>query len=154
MRCPYCLTDNDKVIDSRPNKENTAIRRRRMCTSCEKRFTTYEYIEQLPVQIVKKDGRRENFDREKMLKGLLTASRKRSIPLPQLELITDRIHNSIIGSDNREISSSRLGEMIMEELKKLDKVAYIRFASVYREFKDIKEFKKLVDDFFQNSKRR
>ena len=149
MRCPYCHTDNDRVIDSRPNKENTAIRRRRMCNNCEKRFTTYEYIEEFPVQIIKKDGRREDFKREKLLKGLMVACRKRSIPLEKLEKIADAIHEQMISSEQREVSSTEIGEMIMAHLKNLDKVAYVRFASVYREFKDIKEFKKLVDDFFK-----
>ncbi|MCK5269002.1 MAG: transcriptional repressor NrdR [Spirochaetes bacterium] len=146
MRCPYCFTDDDKVIDSRPNKENTAIRRRRMCNSCSKRFTTYEYIEKFPIQVIKKDGRREDFSRQKILNGLMIACRKRSIPYEKLEQIVEDIHEALIKSGQNEITVDVIGEYVTKHLKELDQVAYVRFASVYKEFKDIEEFKKAIDN--------
>lgn len=145
MRCPVCHTDDDKVVDSRPNKENTAIRRRRMCNACGKRFTTYEYIEEYPLQIVKKDGRREDFSREKVRNGLALACRKRNIPREQIERLVDEIFEQLIRTGLPEIPSSVVGERIMEKLCDTDPVAYVRFASVYREFNDVEEFKRTID---------
>jgi len=151
MRCPYCFEDNDKVIDSRPNKDNDAIRRRRLCNKCGKRFTTYEYTEKFPLQIIKKDGRREDFKREKILTGLLIACRKRRVPMKKIEKTADEIHDLLIRKEQNEISSAIIGELIMDKLQELDQVAYVRFASVYKEFKDIKEFKKTIDRLFTES---
>lgn len=148
MRCPFCQQDNDRVIDSRPNRDNTAIRRRRMCNSCAKRFTTYEYIENVPLQIIKKDGRREDFKRDKILNGIILACRKRSIPLEQIERIVDEIYEFLQRSDSHEVGSQVIGEQVMEKLQGIDQVAYVRFASVYKDFKDIKEFKKTIDQLF------
>lgn len=148
MRCPSCGKDEDRVIDSRPNKDNTAIRRRRFCNSCGKRFTTYEYVERVPVQIIKKDGRREDFSRDKIMNGLLLACRKRRIPVDAIEQIVEDIQDYLARSGKAEIPSALVGERIMKALQKLDKVAYVRFASVYRDFKDLKEFKKTIDRLF------
>lgn len=148
MRCPSCGKDEDRVVDSRPNKDNTAIRRRRFCNSCGKRFTTYEYVERVPVQIIKKDGRREDFSRDKIMNGLLLACRKRRIPVDAIEQIVEDIQDYLARSGKAELPSSLVGERIMKALQKLDKVAYVRFASVYRDFKDLKEFKKTIDRLF------
>lgn len=144
MRCPYCGEQNDKVIDSRPNRDNSAIRRRRACLNCEKRFTTYEYIEDFPVLVVKRDGRKEEFNREKIMQGLFTACRKRRVDLEKLEHIADTIHEELMRSSNREVSSTMIGEKILSLLKEVDHVAYIRFASVYRAFGDIGEFAEFI----------
>ena len=148
MRCPYCGKDEDKVVDSRPNRENTAIRRRRCCISCGQRFTTYEYVELIPIQIIKKDGRREDFSREKILNGLRMACRKRSIPVEKIEMIVENLQDYLAKTGKSEVPSKVIGERIMKALQKLDKVAYVRFASVYKEFKDLKEFKKTIDRLF------
>lgn len=148
MRCPSCGKDEDRVVDSRPNKDNTAIRRRRFCNSCGKRFTTYEYVERVPVQIIKKDGRREDFSRDKIMNGLLLACRKRRIPVDAIEQIVEDIQDYLARSGKTELPSSLVGERIMKALQKLDKVAYVRFASVYKDFKDLKEFKKTIDRLF------
>jgi len=129
-----------KVVDSRPTDEGLTIRRRRECTNCGKRFTTYEKIEQLPVFVVKKDGRRESFDRDKILKGLLKACEKRPISLKDLEALVQDVEKQVFNSLEQEITSQQIGQMVMERLKKLDEVAYVRFASVYRQFKDINTF--------------
>lgn len=144
MRCPYCGEQSDKVTDSRPNRDNSAIRRRRMCLVCEKRFTTYEYIEDFPVLVIKRDGRKEEFNREKIMQGLFTACRKRKIELEKLERIADTIHEDLMRDSNRETSSKMIGEKIMNLLKEIDHVAYIRFASVYKAFDDIKEFAEFI----------
>ncbi len=129
-----------KVVDSRPTDEGLTIRRRRECTKCGKRFTTYEKIEQLPVFVVKKDGRRESFDRDKILKGLLKACEKRPISLKDLEALVQDVEKQVFNSLEQEVTSQQIGQMVMERLKKLDEVAYVRFASVYRQFKDINTF--------------
>lgn len=140
MKCPFCYHAESKVVDSRPTDEGFTIRRRRECTKCGKRFTTYEKIEQLPVFVVKKDGRRESFDRNKILKGLLKACEKRPISLKDLEELVQDVEKQVFNSLEQEVTSQQIGQMVMERLKKLDEVAYVRFASVYRQFKDINTF--------------
>jgi len=140
MKCPFCYQAESKVVDSRPTDEGFTIRRRRECTKCGKRFTTYEKIEQLPVFVVKKDGRRESFDRNKILKGLLKACEKRPISLKDLEELVQDVEKQVFNSLEQEVTSQQIGQMVMERLKKLDEVAYVRFASVYRQFKDINTF--------------
>lgn len=140
MKCPYCGYSESKVIDSRPTDEGERIRRRRECLNCAKRFTTYEVIETVPVVVVKKDKSREAFDRNKLLNGLLRACEKRPIPLETLERIVDEIETLLQNSLDREVPSTLIGTYAMDKLKKVDEVAYVRFASVYREFKDINTF--------------
>ena len=140
MRCPYCSYSESKVIDSRPAEEGSTIRRRRECLSCGKRFTTYEIMERLPLLVVKKDGRRQSFDRVKLLNGMVRACEKRPVPMAELEVIVDDIEQELQNSLEREVSSVKIGEMVMDRLKNLDEVAYVRFASVYRQFKDINTF--------------
>src|SRR5258707_6271944 len=140
MKCPFCGFENDKVVDSRESKEADSIRRRRECLKCEKRFTTYERIDEIPYMVIKKDGRRERFERQKILQGLLKACEKRPVPTPKLEAIVDEIEAVVHEATERELTTTEIGEMIMHRLKKLDKVAYVRFASVYMDFKDVQEF--------------
>lgn len=140
MKCPYCGYSESKVIDSRPTDEGERIRRRRECSNCAKRFTTYEVIETVPVVVVKKDKSREAFDRNKLLNGLLRACEKRPVPLETLERIVDEIETLLQNSLDREVPSTLIGTYAMDKLKKVDEVAYVRFASVYREFKDINTF--------------
>lgn len=140
MKCPYCGYSESKVIDSRPTDEAERIRRRRECLNCAKRFTTYEVIETVPVVVVKKDKSREAFDRNKLLNGLLRACEKRPVPLETLERIVDEIETLLQNSLDREVPSTLIGTYAMDKLKKVDEVAYVRFASVYREFKDINTF--------------
>lgn len=146
MKCPFCNHLESKVIDSRLSKEGDIIRRRRECDQCQKRFTTYERVEETLPLVVKKDGRREPFDRNKIVNGLLKACEKRPISIEVIQKIVDRIEAELIEKGEREVLSSRLGERVMEELKNLDDVAYVRFASVYRSFKDIGEFVDLIKD--------
>lgn len=140
MKCPFCGNRDTKVIDSRPGKIEFEIRRRRECLQCIRRFTTYERLEQLPVMIVKKDNRREEFNREKILSGIMKACEKRAISMDQIEAVVDEIEQSLRERNDREIPSKIVGEKIIEALKKIDDVAYVRFASVYREFKDVADF--------------
>jgi len=140
MRCPFCAHDEDRVIDSRPSDEGSAIRRRRECIACGARFTTYEKVENLPLLVVKKDGTREHFDREKLISGILKSCEKRPVSTAQVEAIVNSIETSNQNSLKREVSSHEIGEMVMEGLKKIDEVAYVRFASVYRQFKDVNSF--------------
>lgn len=140
MRCPYCRTDDDRVIDSRSIGEGSAIRRRRKCLSCGKRFTTYERAELDPIRVIKKDMSRESFNREKVLKGLIRASEKRNISTEQLESIVSKVEARIAEEHDSEVSTSLIGELVIEELRNVDHVAYVRFASVYREFKDVEQF--------------
>ena len=150
MKCPFCGFEDSRVIDSRPTDEGSRIRRRRECTQCGKRFTTYEIIESLPIVVVKKDKSREPFDRNKVLSGLLRACEKRPVSLDRLEKAVDDIETQIQNSLEREVSTTKIGEYVMEQLMRIDDVAYIRFASVYRQFKDIKSFheaiRKLMED--------
>ena len=140
MRCPFCSYTESKVIDSRPAEEGASIRRRRECLSCGKRFTTYEIIERLPLLVVKKDGSRQSFDRTKVINGLVKACEKRPVSAEQIEKIADEIEQELQGMLEREVPSERVGERVMKHLKDLDEVAYVRFASVYRSFKDINTF--------------
>ena len=140
MKCPYCGYSESKVIDSRPADENSSIRRRRECLSCGKRFTTYETVESLPMVVVKKDGSRQSFERRKVLGGMIRACEKRPVPLAELEKIAEEIEQDLQNSREREISTEAIGEKVMERLRKVDQVAYVRFASVYRQFKDIDTF--------------
>jgi transcriptional repressor NrdR len=140
MRCPFCTHIEDKVVDSRESKDGDSIRRRRECMQCGRRFTSYERIDEIPYMVIKKDGRRETFDRSKIMAGLLRACEKRPISSVQLEAIVDSIEKFVQESSDREIATSELGKLIMSRLKALDKVAYVRFASVYLEFEDVSEF--------------
>ena len=145
MKCPYCGYDESKVIDSRPTDEGERIRRRRECLKCGKRFTTYEVIETVPIIVIKKDKSRESFDRNKLLNGLLRACEKRPVSIDTLERLVDEIEGSLQNSLDREVPSSLIGKYAMEKLKNIDEVAYVRFASVNREFKDIATFKEELD---------
>jgi transcriptional repressor NrdR len=140
MLCPFCGITSDKVVDSRENKEGDVIRRRRECLDCNRRFTTYERIDEIPYMVIKKDGRREPFERQKVLSGLLRAAEKRPVSMVQLEEIVSATENYVASSDERQCSTSRIGEFLMNRLRDVDKVAYVRFASVYREFEDEQEF--------------
>ncbi|MFN8008967.1 MAG: transcriptional regulator NrdR [Terriglobia bacterium] len=140
MKCPFCGHLEDKVVDSRESREGDVIRRRRECIKCERRFTSYERIDEIPYMVVKKDGSRERFERQKVLGGLLKACEKRPVSIGQLESIVNEIESYVQESSERERATSEIGELLMERLRKLDKVAYVRFASVYLDFKDIKEF--------------
>jgi len=140
MKCPFCKQDDDRVIDSRSAAEGTTIRRRRECRKCGRRYTTYERIEQTPIRVIKKDGRRVDFDRNKILAGLRKACEKRPIPTATLDRIVTEIETEIYDNYEKEVPSKVIGQMVMEKLKSLDKVAYVRFASVYREFKDVSDF--------------
>lgn len=145
MKCPYCEHSESKVIDSRESKSGFIIRRRRECLSCGKRFTTYERIEEIPYMVVKKDGRRQRFDSQQLLRGILKACEKRPIPLTTLEEIVEDVEAMLEERPEKEIAASEIGQYVMDRLKELDKVAYVRFASVYREFKDVMEFKKELE---------
>lgn len=140
MKCPFCNHLQDKVVDSRESKEGDAIRRRRECLACEKRYTTYERIDEVPYMVIKKDGRRERFDRQKLLQGLLKSCEKRPVPTGKLEALVDEVERFVHDAPERERNTSEIGELLMTRLRKLDKVAYVRFASVYLDFKDVKEF--------------
>ena len=140
MKCPFCGHLDSKVVDSRPAEDGSSIRRRRECLSCHKRFTTFEVMESLPVVVIKKDGSRQSFDRSKLLNGMIRACEKRPVPFDTLERIAEEIEQSLQNEMDREVSSTRIGEMVMDRLKEIDEVAYVRFASVYRQFKDISTF--------------
>ena len=140
MKCPYCGYLESKVVDSRPADEGASIRRRRECLSCHKRFTTYETVESLPLMVVKKDGSRQSFDRNKVMSGVIRACEKRPVPYQSMEALAAEIEQVLQNQMDREVSTARIGELVMERLKALDEVAYVRFASVYREFKDIGTF--------------
>jgi len=150
MKCPFCAHLESKVVDSRPAEEGASIRRRRECLVCHKRFTTYEMMESLPLVVIKKDGSRQSFDRNKVLSGLIRACEKRPVPYPALEEMVNEIEQVLQNKMEREVSSTEIGELVMERLKKADEVAYVRFASVYRQFKDINTFMaeltKLLED--------
>jgi transcriptional repressor NrdR len=140
MTCPFCGYREDKVIDSRESKEGDVIRRRRQCLKCERRFTTYERSDEIPYMVIKKDGRREKFDRQKVLAGLLRACEKRPVPMARLAEIVDEVETRLSETADREIPTTQVGEMLMDRLKGLDKIAYVRFASVYRDFQDVEAF--------------
>jgi len=145
MRCPFCDHQKDRVVDSREGKEGNVIRRRRECLSCKHRFTTYERMEDIPLIVVKKGGRRERFDRSKLSQGLLRACEKRSVAAHQLEELVEEIEKRFLETPDRELTSQEIGEYVMGRLKKIDKVAYVRFASVYLEFEDVREFTREIN---------
>ena len=149
MKCPFCSSDNTRVIDSRPADDNNSIRRRRLCDDCGKRFTTYEKVETIPLMVIKKDNNREQYDRTKVEAGILRACHKRPVPANMINQMVDTVEVDIFNREEKEISSSEIGEIVMNRLQELDPVAYVRFASVYREFKDVNTFmdelKKILD---------
>ena len=148
MKCPYCGHPESKVIDSRPADENASIRRRRECLSCAKRFTTYETVESLPMVVIKKDGSRQSFDRQKVLRGMIRACEKRPVPMETLVKIADTVEQELQNSLERETSTEKIGELVMEHLRDVDEVSYVRFASVYRQFKDIDTFMAELNKLF------
>ena len=150
MRCPYCDHDEDKVVDSRSAREGSVIRRRRECLKCERRFTTYERIDEIPTMVIKKDGRREKFERQKVLAGLLHACEKRLVSMGLLEQIVNDAEIYVADSPERERPSPEIGSLVMERLRQLDKVAYVRFASVYLDFKDVNEFMAELQDLLKS----
>lgn len=149
MKCPFCSSDNTRVIDSRPADDNSSIRRRRLCDDCGKRFTTYEKVETIPLIVIKKDNNREQYDRAKIEAGVLRACHKRPVSVNQINRLVDEVEIEIFNREEKELSSSQIGEIVMNKLQALDPVAYVRFASVYREFKDVNTFmnelKKILD---------
>jgi transcriptional regulator NrdR len=149
MKCPFCGEENTRVIDSRPSDESNSIRRRRQCDKCTKRFTTYEKVEAIPLVVIKKDLNREPYDRTKIEAGVFRSCHKRPISIEQINALVDEVENAIFNMEQKEIASSKIGEIVMDRLKELDAVAYVRFASVYREFKDVNTFmhelKKILD---------
>ena len=149
MRCPFCGQVESKVIDSRESKKGVSIRRRRECLGCERRFTTYEKIEEIPYMIVKKDGSRQLFDRQKLLRGMLRAVEKRPIAVSKLEEIIEEIESKLQERPEKELKAAEIGQLVMDKLKALDKVAYVRFASVYREFRDVNEFKQELENLLK-----
>jgi transcriptional repressor NrdR len=149
MRCPYCGFLESKVIDSRESKKGISIRRRRECLSCKRRFTTYEKIEEIPYMVVKKDGTRQPFDAQKLLKGMMKSCEKRPIQISQLEEIVEEIESILQERPDKEIGVAEIGQLVMDRLKDLDKVAYVRFASVYREFGDVAEFRRELEDLMK-----
>lgn len=150
MRCPYCGKDDTRVIDSRPVEDNNSIRRRRICDSCSRRFTTYEKIETIPIMVIKKDNNRETYDRSKIEGGILRACHKRPVSLGQIKKLVDEIEAAIFDREEKEISSAQIGEMVMSGIHRLDPVAYVRFASVYREFKDVETFMEELKKVFEH----
>lgn len=140
MKCPFCNYVDSKVVDSRPTDEGTSIRRRRECLKCTKRFTTYETVERLPLMLIKRDGTRQPYSREKLLSGVMKACEKRPVAQLRLEQLVDKVEQKLFGTLESEVSSKTIGEMVMEEMRTIDEVAYVRFASVYRQFKDINTF--------------
>lgn len=153
VKCPFCAYEDTKVLDSRPTDEGGAIRRRRECISCQRRFTTYERIEEPPIVVIKKDGRREPFERSKILAGLLKACEKRPVSLERLERITDDVAHYVRNEQKGEIHSREIGERVMDELRKVDEIAYVRFASVYRQFKDVGTFLEELEQLLGEKKR-
>ena len=149
MKCPYCRSKRDKVVDSRSIRNNQAVRRRRECLRCHKRYTTYEYIEEIAIMVIKSDGRREPFDRKKVLNGLIKACEKRPISLEKLEDIVTRIETQLQNKFVKEVKSKDVGEIVMKSLRRLDEVAYVRFASVYRQFRDVSQFTRELKTFLK-----
>jgi len=152
MTCPFCRHRQDRVIDSRESKEGDLIRRRRECLKCLRRFTTYERSDEIPYMVVKRDGRRERFDRQKVLEGLLRACEKRPVPIAKLAEVVDAVESALAENPEREVSTAAIGDLVLERLKKLDKIAYVRFASVYRDFQDAESFLVELKDLFRDSK--
>jgi len=153
MKCPYCGYPEDKVVDSRSSRENDSIRRRRECLRCQRRFTTYEHIEEIPLMVIKKNGQRQPFDRNKIMAGLLKACEKRPISAERVESILDTVERALLKRHNKEVPSWQIGELIMKKLHSVDQVAYVRFASVYREFKDVSEFMKELKDLVKKERK-
>ncbi len=153
MRCPFCKKDHDKVIDSRSANAGATVRRRRECLACGKRFTTYEKVEEITLYVIKKDGRRDVFDREKIKRGLLNSCKKRPVSLQTIEDIVNRIEIELYENFDREVKSTKIGDLVMRELKSVDHVAYVRFASVYREFKDVGEFMRELKPMMKSAPR-
>jgi transcriptional repressor NrdR len=153
LTCPFCAHREDRVIDSRESKEGDVIRRRRECLKCERRFTTYERSDEIPYMVVKRDARREKFDRQKVLEGLLKACEKRPIPMARLAEVVDEVESTLADSPDREISTTAIGELLMDRLRTLDKIAYVRFASVYRDFQDIEAFLAELKDLLARPRR-
>lgn len=149
MKCPYCNQDNTRVVDSRPAEDNNSIRRRRLCDACGKRFTTYEKVETIPLSVIKKDETREEYDRAKIEAGVMRACYKRPIPIQEIKDLIDAVEMDIYNREEREIASHVIGEIVMDKLKDLDAVAYVRFASVYREFKDVNTFMDELKKFLE-----
>lgn len=152
MKCPFCGHKEDKVIDSRTTNEDISIRRRRECLKCSERFTTYEYVEKIPLMVIKSDGRREPFNRNKIIQGLIKSCQKRPVGIDQLESLVSEVEKEIQKKFDREMESKIIGEMVVEKLAKLDEVAYVRFASVYRQFKDVNEFMRELKDILNRRK--
>lgn len=152
MKCPFCGHLESKVVDSRPTDEGSTIRRRRECMECKQRFTSYERIEEMPIMVIKKDGNRQLFDRNKILNGIIKSCEKRPVSIDSIEKAVDNIEDRLNKMLTKEIPSTEVGELVMDELKKLDEVAYIRFASVYRQFKDVESFFKELEDLIHNKK--
>jgi transcriptional repressor NrdR len=152
MTCPFCRHRQDRVIDSRESKEGDLIRRRRECLKCLRRFTTYERSDEIPYMVVKRDGRRERFDRQKVLEGLLRACEKRPVPIAKLAEVVDAVESALAENPEREVSTAAIGELVLERLKRLDKIAYVRFASVYRDFQDAESFLVELQDLFREPK--
>ena len=153
MKCPYCNEADTKVIDSRPADDNSSIRRRRQCERCGKRFTTYEKLETMPLMVIKKDESREVYDRSKIEAGILHSCHKRPVSIQQINQMIDEIENQIFTMEDREVESSEIGELVMQKLKQLDEVAYVRFASVYREFKDVNTFMEELGKLLENKRK-
>ncbi len=149
MRCPYCGNKNDSVIDSRISRNGASVRRRRECLKCKHRFTTYEYVERVPLMVVKKDGRREHFDRQKLIGGLMKACEKRPVSVERIERLVDDIERKLEKKYDQEVKSKEIGELVMNSLHELDEIAYVRFASVYRQFKDVNQFVKEIKRFLK-----
>lgn len=154
MKCPYCGFEENRVIDSRASKDGLSVRRRRECVECRKRFTTYEYIEKSPVLIIKRDDRREPYNREKLTEGIRTACRKRPVSSQTIDDIVDNIEKRIFSSETNEITSGEIGEMVMASLKGIDEISYVRFASVYRQFRDMNEFVRELNKLLKNGEKR
>jgi len=152
VKCPFCAAVDDRVVDSRESREGEVIRRRRECTACGRRFTSYETIEEIPYMVVKNDGRRERFDRNKLRTGLVKACEKRPVAPVELDRIVDEVESLLHDAEERELATSRIGAIVMERLRELDKVAYVRFASVYRSFEDVNEFMRELKDLIQSTR--
>ena len=153
MKCPYCENSESKVIDSRPVDDGNSIRRRRECLSCTRRFTTYEQIESVPLVVIKKDGKRQVYNRQKIFSGILRACEKTTVTVAQIESVVQDIEQELFNSMDSEIQASYIGDLVMDRLKKLDPIAYVRFASVYREFKDVSTFMKEINDLIKSNKK-
>ena len=149
MRCPYCANKNDSVIDSRVSRNGSSVRRRRECLKCKRRFTTYEYVERIPLMVIKKDSRREPFDREKLMNGVVVACEKRPVSMKRIEKLVDEVERQLEKRHEKEVASKEVGELVMNALHSLDEIAYVRFASVYRQFRDVGQFMKELKTFLK-----